>query len=74
MKKTDESKNGNLSKNDMVLTNMPTTQSRGISTSSNITVDSAGAGDGSDSLFPETHKNKNWSSKTTMPVNDGKLH
>lgn len=53
----------NTSKHDKVLSQPPTTGSRGISTSSNITVDSSGADDDINSLFPDFHENRKWSSE-----------
>jgi len=63
MKKTESTRK------DKIMTSPSTTDSLGLSTSSNITIESAGkSGDGSTSLFPDFHEDKNWSSKTSITV------
>ncbi|GKU25272.1 hypothetical protein [Clostridium folliculivorans] len=59
------------SEHDKVLTSSSTSGSFGLSTSSNLTVESSDIeGDGSDSLIPEFLKDKSWSSKTTATFDD----
>jgi len=56
-------------KNDKLVTSPSTSGSYGTSTSSNITVESSDIeGDDSDSLIPDFHEDKAWSSKTTSTV------
>ena len=64
-------KKNNSNKNDRILNSSSTSQSRGISTSSNITIESASASeDDKNSLFPNFSQEKEWASKTTETVTD----
>lgn len=60
-----------VKKDDKLLTPSSTTGSIGVSTSSNLTIESAGTiGDDPTSTFPEFHEEKDWTSKTTAIRND----
>ncbi|OPJ54611.1 hypothetical protein [Clostridium oryzae] len=66
-----ERKTDNVEKKDKLMSGPPNTGSYGISTSSNITIGSAGAeGDGSHSLFPDFHKSESWIAKTNPPIDE----
>lgn len=65
----EDRKGDNVEKRDKLMSGPSVTGSYGISTSSNITIGSAGTeGDGSHSLFPDFHKSESWRSKTNLPV------
>ncbi len=62
-------KKANTTKKDKLMAPPATTGSTGLSTSANITVGFAGPeGDDSNSLFPDFHEEKSWSSKTTPAI------
>lgn len=64
-------KGDNVETRDKLMSGPSDTGSYGISTSSNITIGSAGTeGDGSHSLFPDFHKSESWKAKTNLPVDD----
>lgn len=55
-------------KNDKILTSEPTTGSEAVSTSSNITIESADSLNDNASLFPNSSAEKKWASSTSPTV------